>query len=584
MTTGSPAYFDSSTNKFLYGADVQIPQVDMVADSGILPENTAWSDVPSKSVTGLNTQANALQQRTNWIRANQPVVVTNVSAIRALDKTKISYAVTKGYYTAGDGGAGEYWYDSSDTTSSDNGGTVIVASDGGRWKLNHLGGNINVLLFGAKFNSTGDDSTAINKAIDYVFSSGGGIIDLPSGIAYISSSIKVKAGCHLQGSGRASTILQPSGSFNAVEVHGNSMSNWLYGAKVSGLTVDGSRGCIGNALSIKYAGLRCNFFDLYLRSMTGIGLRIEGSFDHCYSNIECRENSSYGVQVYEKQPIIDGVYEEVSFLRFYDVHSIGNNSGGVQWDQAGGDNCEFWIKPSEGSVGIDLSRNQTCHKFWSVFYDSLNTGSGVAIRTSSEWVNQIVINSVYAYNGSAAVQVDRGQNIYCKNVFLNNTSIGVTIGSSADGPVYIEQTNVPYTDSRTTPQTYTSIKNGSWTPVWSGSSPTGSLGNGTLQGVYSVEKRVVTFQITLTLGSTSVAPGYGMSLSLPMPPVSGTSFQCSVLAYDSSAATYYSDVGIIESAWIALPRGAGYYGGAAVVPFAWATGDTLKITGTYLIS
>ena len=98
----------------------------------------------------------------NWIRANQPVVVTNVSALRALDKTKISYAVTKGYYTEGDGGAGEYWYDSSDTTSTDNGGSVILAADGGRWKLlyNNV---ISAKQFGLKCDSSTDDSSFLSK-------------------------------------------------------------------------------------------------------------------------------------------------------------------------------------------------------------------------------------------------------------------------------------------------------------------------------------------------------------------------------------------------------------------------------------
>ena len=113
--------------------------------------------------------------RSNWIRANQPVVVTNVSALRALDKTKISYAVTKGYYTAGDGGAGEYWYDSSDTTSVDNGGSVIVATDGGRWKL-IFSSVIHVCQFGAKgdWNGTSgtDDAAAINAAATFAISNG----------------------------------------------------------------------------------------------------------------------------------------------------------------------------------------------------------------------------------------------------------------------------------------------------------------------------------------------------------------------------------------------------------------------------
>ena len=102
--------------------------------------------------------------RSNWIRANQPAVVTNVSALRALDKTKISYAVTKGYYTAGDGGAGEYWYDSSDTTSTDNGGTVIKANDNGRWKI-VVNGTINIECFGVVGNGIVDDTAAFKSAL-----------------------------------------------------------------------------------------------------------------------------------------------------------------------------------------------------------------------------------------------------------------------------------------------------------------------------------------------------------------------------------------------------------------------------------
>ena len=187
MTTGSPVYFDSSTSKFRYGADVEIPQVDVAADSGTLAENTAWSDIPSKSAAAaLNTQAKALQERTNWIRANQPVVVANIAALRLLDKTKIGYAVTKGYYTAGDGGAGEYWYDGPDTTSTDNGGTVITASDGGRWKLIHK--EININQFGALPSQTSAVNTpAISKAL-LACPSGGVICALVAGEYPVDSS------------------------------------------------------------------------------------------------------------------------------------------------------------------------------------------------------------------------------------------------------------------------------------------------------------------------------------------------------------------------------------------------------------
>jgi len=96
-------------------------------------------------------------------------VVNSIAELRALLKSSPSkYATVCGYYAAGDGGGGLYYLDASDTTSVDNGGTVIVASDGGRWKLNHSG-SVSIKQFGARGNwngSTGaDDTVAIQAAV-----------------------------------------------------------------------------------------------------------------------------------------------------------------------------------------------------------------------------------------------------------------------------------------------------------------------------------------------------------------------------------------------------------------------------------
>lgn len=80
-------------------------------------------------------------------------VVDNLAALRALSKTLYTRAFLVGANNPGDGGGGPYRYDSTDTASADNGGTIIVASDGGRWKLQHNG-----IVSAAVFGAIGDGS------------------------------------------------------------------------------------------------------------------------------------------------------------------------------------------------------------------------------------------------------------------------------------------------------------------------------------------------------------------------------------------------------------------------------------------
>lgn len=74
------------------------------------------------------------------------------------------YAVVSGYYAQGDGGGGLYWYDSTDSTSADNGGTIIVDASGRRWKIANFAGVVSALLFGAKADYQEVASTGVTIA------------------------------------------------------------------------------------------------------------------------------------------------------------------------------------------------------------------------------------------------------------------------------------------------------------------------------------------------------------------------------------------------------------------------------------
>ncbi|MDD4242739.1 MAG: hypothetical protein PHG08_00365 [Bacilli bacterium] len=100
-----------------------------------------------------NSPLNNNEVDTNFINLNADLstsdyVVDNIAALKAVDSAIHTIVSTRGYYSVGGVGAGNYWYDSTDTTSVDNGGTVHVATDGSRWKLIH-NDVIDVAQFGA---------------------------------------------------------------------------------------------------------------------------------------------------------------------------------------------------------------------------------------------------------------------------------------------------------------------------------------------------------------------------------------------------------------------------------------------------
>jgi|GEM_PF-5108840 len=82
------------------------------------------------------------------------MIVNSIAALRGVDKTLCTQASVASYYGDGVGPSSPYWYDSTDTTTADDGGTVIVATDGGRWKLLH-NGTVTIRQFGAPTNVAG---------------------------------------------------------------------------------------------------------------------------------------------------------------------------------------------------------------------------------------------------------------------------------------------------------------------------------------------------------------------------------------------------------------------------------------------
>lgn len=126
-------------------------------------------------------------------------VVDSINALRSLSSVLYSRAFVTGYYAPHDGGGGAYQYDPSDTTSADNGGSIIVALDGARWKLQFVD-EVNVAQFGAKADGTTDDTTAFVNAITFMNGRGGGVVRTSfNGQSVVGSNLTAMASVILKG-------------------------------------------------------------------------------------------------------------------------------------------------------------------------------------------------------------------------------------------------------------------------------------------------------------------------------------------------------------------------------------------------
>lgn len=170
--------------------------------SGTLTPPAGWPDVPMHSDPTLggadgplNAQAAALAARSELLRIEKQSTVSDYASLRAYAGTANSIYVTGVVGTAKPAGVSGYFaYDATDTTSVDNGGTIIVDALGRRWKRRFTGGLIPdwfgavpdlFLADGRTLNPSPTDSTvALQKAINAT--NGHGTIQLTG--AYLATA------------------------------------------------------------------------------------------------------------------------------------------------------------------------------------------------------------------------------------------------------------------------------------------------------------------------------------------------------------------------------------------------------------
>lgn len=192
----NPVVLDARGEASIYGVG---PYRQVLRDAD---NNLIWDQVIPDLVGSVTAAVNDIYLK------NQ-VQVTNIAALRALDTTVYKNAATRGYYAESDGGDGSYVIDPLDTTSADNGGSVIVATDGGRWKLLH-DGTVTMLQFGAKPDGTTDNTARFVAAMA---ATGVTVVRLPKGtLEYATGAFTIPVAKSLRGDGSSSSVIKAIGT------------------------------------------------------------------------------------------------------------------------------------------------------------------------------------------------------------------------------------------------------------------------------------------------------------------------------------------------------------------------------------
>lgn len=172
-------------------------------------------------------------------------VMANYTALRAYTGRAKVVRITDSRF------AGLFILDAADTTTADNGGTLIVGTDGRRWKRIYVG-SLRVDWFGAVGDGVTDDTLAIRNAI----ASGAGSVFFPDGVYVTTGPIYIDGSVSLRGTSKGKVKIKKttasvgSGSnvaldgttdsyaINAVIILRHPDNSYNYGTSIQDITLE----------------------------------------------------------------------------------------------------------------------------------------------------------------------------------------------------------------------------------------------------------------------------------------------------------------------------------------------------------
>lgn len=358
------------------------------------------------------------------------------------------------YITAlgtGSGGVGTYTVNlaqtvGSTTMSGDNGGTYLVARDGGRWKL-LLTGPVSVRQFGAKGDNSTDDTIPIQNCLN----DSAGQWFVPEGnFKYTTLTIPQVVGFCFFGIGPTSKLIQtgagikfPSMTNYCFDSHGTIRDLGFDGTSGTANTLDTSFCQTLDLLNLSFFNVPTGFTSLKLDGNPNGG----GTYMHdvrvknlrIYHSVAAVGNAGVALGAWASDSSIDGFIMNGNFTVNYCLTAVANaqtikvsnshpynakinvvrlngNNGNFQWDECTFDNSLSDVFYQAGSInGL----------FTNCFFEAVNSGQRGIVFDNS--YNNIMFNTSFTApvgGGVACVQEINGSS--------GNKVIGGTVDNSSN--------------------------------------------------------------------------------------------------------------------------------------------------------
>lgn len=335
----------------------------------------------------------------------------NVAAMVAYNLSAGDTVQTLGYYAANDGGAAQYKIVESGATAD--GGNIIALDNNLKAQLVMPKDKVNVKLFGAKGDDSNDDTTAIQKAIDYAFSSEIYSVFLPSGTYKTTKPLFLYEKCEICGENYSASIIHKTthdkGNVDGMQADaiiiladstfatGSTVSTDVRNnEKINNLTI---QGCVeayesGKTDADKQYGIWCigyapksHIDKLWIRR-TDVGIKVVGMY---VSHIrDCLITTWYsGIRV----------TSECQGLTVANINTVANHEIGIELSGA--------TYGSIQSCLVELTYNSTAYKFTDWHGDmtgcgtELGDGANIGIRAMR---SKIRITGGYFYTPTGATQ------------------------------------------------------------------------------------------------------------------------------------------------------------------------------------